>query len=203
MTTLQHLTEDHSQDEQTSSVPGSPANLTALQENVSRLLTSVIFGARSSEFWGKRNPDGFWEKMCQDCLALNLEISSVGSSMTWPKWGIALDGVVMELQMSAQSTGGKESSSLLGTPTTNDAKNSLTESQRGRGTLTAGLLPTPRASQEYKPVRQLSPSEANGSHGTVLVGAIGNELDVATGAGVVLNPRFVEWMMMFPTGWLD
>ena len=276
MTTLQHLTEDHSQDEQTSSVPGSLASLTALQENVSRLVTSVIFGAKSCEYWGKQNPDGSWAKTSQDSLPLNLETSSEGSSMTWPKWGLVSDGVVMELATLGQSTGATGSSSLLGTPTTNDAKNSLTESQRGRGTLTAGLLPTPRSnsemaatinpaehlypnletviaramlptpstfdsmtfkkkdltdkttknghkggrsnlrevefhkmlptprtSQDHKPVRQLAPSEADGSHGTTLVGAIGDELDVETGAGVVLNPRFVEWMMMFPTGWLD
>ncbi len=153
MTTLQHLMDDHSQDEQTSFQPGSLANLTALQENVWRSVTSVIYGAKSCEFWGKRNPDGSWEKTSQDSLALNLDDSSGEWSMTWPKWGIALDGAVMELATLAQSTGGTAYSSLLGTPTTNDAKNSLTESQRGRRTLTADLLPTPRAQCAKAPSR--------------------------------------------------
>jgi hypothetical protein len=65
------------------------------------------------------------------------------------------------------------------------------------------MLPTPRTSQDHKPVRQLSPSEADGSHGITLVGAIGDALDEATGGGGVLNPYFVEAMMMFPSGWLD
>lgn len=65
------------------------------------------------------------------------------------------------------------------------------------------MLPTPRTSQDHKPVRQLCPSEADGTHGITLVGAIGDALDEATGGGGVLNPYFVQNMMGFPTGWLD
>jgi hypothetical protein len=229
MTTLQHLTEDHLQDEQTSFQPGSLVNLTALQENVSRLVTSVIFGAKSCEFWGKRNPGGSWEKTSQDSLALNLDVSSGEWSMTWPRWGLVSDGVCMELATLAQSTGATGSSSLptprsnsamaatinpaahlypnletviarvmLPTPAARDWKG------RGRdGQLPTVLLPTPRTSQDHKPLRQLCPIEANGTHGITLVGAIGDALDVVTGGGGVLNPYFVQKMMGFPTGWLD
>jgi hypothetical protein len=71
------------------------------------------------------------------------------------------------------------------------------------------LLATPRASQDYKPIRQLSPSEADGTHGRTLVADIGNELEVETGNNgesplrLGLNPEFVEAMMGFPTGWTD
>lgn len=65
--------------------------------------------------------------------------------MTWPRWGSVWDGACGELPTLELVTVENESSSL-GTPTVNDSKNSLTESQRGRGTLTAGLLPTPTVS---------------------------------------------------------
>lgn len=247
MTTLQHSTETNAE-ELTWYQPGSHANLTALQENVSRLVTSVIFGAKSCEFWGKRNPDGSWARTSQDCLPLNLDDSSGAWSMTWPKWGLTSDGAVMELATSAQSTGAT-GSSLLPTPRSNSAmaaninpsehlnpnletviaramlptpstfdsmtfkKKDLTDKttknghKGGRSNLREvefhKMLPTPRTSQDHKPVRQLSASEADGSHGVTLVGAIGNELDVATGSGGVLNPSFVSWMMNFPEGWLD
>jgi hypothetical protein len=195
---------------------GSLVNLTALQENVLRLVTSVISGAKSCEFWGKRNPDGSWEKTSQDSLPLNLDDSLAEWSMTWPRWGLVSDGACMELATLVQSTDATGSSSLP-TPQAFDAmtfkKADLTDKttkngkQGGRSNLREvefhKMLPTPRTSQDHKPVRQLSPSEADGSHGITLVGAIGDALDEATGGGGVLNPYFVEAMMMFPSGWLD
>jgi hypothetical protein len=68
------------------------------------------------------------------------------------------------------------------------------------------MLATPTASQDYKAVRPLSPSEANGTHGKTLVGDVGNQLGVGTGESgeserLYLNPEFVETMMGFPIGW--
>lgn len=185
MTTLQHLTEDHSQDEQTSSVPGSPANLTALQENVWRLVTSVIYGAKSCEFWGKRNPDGSWEKTSQDSLALSLDDSSGAWLMTWPRWGLASDGAVMELATLAQSTGAT-GSSLLPTPRSNSA-------------MAANINPSEHLNPNLETViaRAMLPTPSTFDSMTF------KKKDVATGAGVVLNPSFVSWMMNFPEGWLD
>ena len=40
-----------------------------------------------------------------------------------------------------------------------------------------GLLPTPKTSQDFKPIRSLSPSEANGTHGKSLVSAIGDMME--------------------------
>lgn len=95
------------------------------------------------------------------------------------------------------------------------------------------LLPTPTASQDYKPIRRLTPSERAGTHGKSLVGAIGEMMLPTptahlakeagspseytrksptlithfqkrnTGERQVLQPRFVEWMMGFPIGWTD
>jgi len=60
--------------------------------------------------------------------------------------------------------------------------------------------PTPATSQDYKPVRPLIPSEAGGTHGTMLVGAVG---DVDPGSiGGSLNPDWVEQhLMSLPEGW--
>lgn len=61
------------------------------------------------------------------------------------------------------------------------------------------LLATPTASQSYKKIRPLAPSEANGKHGKVLPGSIGEKFP--SYIGMYPNPEFVEWMMGFPPGW--
>ena len=61
------------------------------------------------------------------------------------------------------------------------------------------LLATPTASQSYKKIRQLAPSEANGKHGKVLPGSIGEKFP--SYIGMYPNPAFVEWMMGFPEDW--
>jgi hypothetical protein len=92
------------------------------------------------------------------------------------------------------------------------------------------LLPTPVASQNHKPIRPRTPSEEAGTHGKCLVGEFAEytknlptprtcsamaatinpdaqfpnlETVIAqeTGERGVLNPSFVEAMMMFPEGW--
>lgn len=236
MTISQNSTEPTAE-ELTSYPQDSHVNLTALQENVSRLVTSVIYGPKLCEYWGKRNPDGSWVKTSQDSLALNLEGSSVEWSMIWPRWGLASDGVCLELPILARFTGETESLLLpttrssaamsamlnvypsgakgrlegvmakhyLPTPTTQCAKGGSS----GMSTTDAHslnsmfLLPTPTASQDTKPIRPLIPSEANETHGTMLVGAIGDQLGVETGERGVLNPLFVEAMMGLPEGWTD
>tara|TARA_R110000765_G_scaffold412914_1_gene512739 strand:- start:158 stop:640 length:483 start_codon:yes stop_codon:yes gene_type:complete len=59
--------------------------------------------------------------------------------------------------------------------------------------------PTPATSQLHKPVRPLAPSEANGTHGTMLVGAVGARHPESIGG--TLNPSWVCWMMGIPLGW--
>jgi hypothetical protein len=71
--------------------------------------------------------------------------------------------------------------------------------------MTPPYLPTPAASQMGKPIRPLAPSEADGSHGTMLVGAIGQEIGESgeSPQRLGLNPEFVEVMMNFPVGWTE
>jgi hypothetical protein len=60
-------------------------------------------------------------------------------------------------------------------------------------------LATPSASQNYKPIRPLAPSEATGKHGKVLPGSLGEKWPEHIGKPI--NPQFVEWMMGFPKNW--
>lgn len=61
------------------------------------------------------------------------------------------------------------------------------------------LLATPTTSQNYKPIRELCPSEANGNHGKTLPGSIGEHFPEHIGKKI--NPQFVEWMMGLPEDW--
>jgi hypothetical protein len=64
-----------------------------------------------------------------------------------------------------------------------------------------GLWGTPTTSQDFKPIRKLAPSEANGTHGTILVGSIGKEHPNLIGR--YLKPLVTEWLMGWPIGWTD
>lgn len=63
----------------------------------------------------------------------------------------------------------------------------------------AAQWPTPTVSQDHKLVRPLAPSGANGTHGTMLVGALGQTNPELIGGQ--LNPMWVEWLMGWPLGW--
>ena len=67
---------------------------------------------------------------------------------------------------------------LWATPTVNNSKNNAGPSQMDRHgpalDVQVTQWPTPATSQDFKPIRQLAPSEEDGTHGTMLVGAVGN-----------------------------
>jgi len=311
---LEHLTELNSE-ALTSSAVASHVSLTPWLEAARRLVTSVISGERSSALWGKRNPDGSWERTSQDSLALNLEDSSGEWSMTWPRFGTVWDSACMEHPTLERFTAATVSSSLptptvedhktdgdltvqkwadaitdgvappssvqrlrnavllptpqamdcndrqksekwkgddlvstikdlarrgelLPTPQAWDAKDyhaakpeivKTREQQKKRGggcanlaermaatgncyagmgnahAMTSPYLPTPAASQMGKPIHPLAPSEVDGSHGTMLVGAIGQVIgeNGESPQRLGLNPEFVEAMMGLPIGWTD
>lgn len=69
---------------------------------------------------------------------------------------------------------------------------------RGIGWL---LLPSTRASQDYKPIRKQTPQEHSGHHGNTLPGGIG--IICPELIGRYINPRFSEWLMGYPVGWTD
>lgn len=86
------------------------------------------------------------------------------------------------------------------TPTANDAKNSLTDSQRGRGTLTANLVerlwPTPRTAG-------MCGGTGNWNQLKDKCESIEEARKMGAGNGGQLNPTWVEWLMGYPLGWTD
>jgi hypothetical protein len=91
----------------------------------------------------------------------------------WPRWGLMRNGVSYQQQTLVRHTLESES----------------------------GLWGTPTASQDYKPVRKLLPSEADVTHGTILVGSIGKEHPHLIGK--YLKPLVTEWLMGWPLEWTD
>lgn len=63
------------------------------------------------------------------------------------------------------------------------------------------LWPSPRASQDFKPIRKQTPQEKCGKHGNALCAGIGIANPELIGQHI--NPRFSEWLMGFPEGWTD
>jgi hypothetical protein len=93
----------------------------------------------------------------------------------------------------------KKKEKIWATPTANDAKNSLTESQRGRGTLTArlveSLFPTPTTPR---------PHDSENTAGKYMAGQKQKDLTYAVAQeGGQLNPDWVEALMGYPQGWTD
>ena len=92
-------------------------------------------------------------------------------SETWPRWGSMRNGECWERQTLAHRT----------------------------SEIASGLWGTPTTSQDYKPVRKLTPSEANGTHGVILVGSVGESYPNLIGR--YLKPLVTEWLMGWPLGW--
>ena len=61
------------------------------------------------------------------------------------------------------------------------------------------FLASPRASQDFKPIRKLTPQEKHGKHGLTLCASLG--IIFPECIGQYINPQFAEWMMGFPLGW--
>lgn len=60
-------------------------------------------------------------------------------------------------------------------------------------------LASPRASQDFKPIRKQTPQEHGGKHGQTLCSSLG--IIFPERIGQYINPQFAEWMMGFPLGW--
>ena len=61
------------------------------------------------------------------------------------------------------------------------------------------FLASPRASQDFKPIRRQTPQEHSGKHGQTLCSSLG--IIFPERIGQYINPQFAEWMMGFPLGW--
>lgn len=146
------------------------------QENVSAAKTSVGCGQSTLDSFGKPTPLGLLLRM----LPLSPVFQSSGKYTKTLNPKITKSGFcIYELQMSAPHTSAP-AVSWLPTPTASDhkrAKVSPADVMRKSPGLPglpvfAAMLPTPTASQDYKPIREMSPSEKNGTHGVMLCAAL-------------------------------
>jgi len=212
---------------QSSSAAGSPVSRTVLQENVKRLVMSVILRENSKGSFARLNPDGSLLKMSRGYAQANLDGFLESSCMIFPKWGIVSDGVAGELSILEPATGGN---GYLLLPTVL-ANNLECRGKEYCGTRHAmklhqaiNLIPTcqSRESGNYmyangdhgKPVATLTGKIAllptctsrdhkdTGKMENVPVNALlGREL--GKNHGMKLQPAFAEWMMGFPQDWTD
>lgn len=111
---------------------------------------------------------------------------------------LSLDGAVSLFP--TPEARGFETKRLWGTPTANDAKNSLTGSQAGRGTLTAHVVetlwPTPRTAGMCGGTGNWAQLKKNAA-------SIEEVRQMGAGNGEQLNPDWVEALMGYPKGWTD
>ena len=212
----------------TSSPGVSLASLTRLQESVKGLVTSVTSGRSSGESLAKLNPDGLWLKTYQGFSRPMLDGSLEPFSLTWPRWGTLLAGVLSGLSTWERGTDGIESSlwptartrGLLGGSGSREMVQTLVENgklseQEATDMLGVKLFPTPQSRDwkgqshrgQYAPgdclpnaVMFPTPS-ANNSTGQGEHGEGGPNLQTVVSGQ--LNPTWVEWLMGFPEGWTD
>jgi hypothetical protein len=140
----------------------SPASPIALQENVRRLVMSVIYGASAPGSQMSLDPAGASLKTCRDYFRANAAASSPAWSVTWPRWGIASDGVFGELATLEHRTAANESSSWP-TPVASTNRKSANAMQSSIGTGIRRSSP-PGLEQAVELAAGIIPKELEGMH---------------------------------------
>jgi len=161
------------------SLAASPASRGQSQGDRQGWTMSVGSGRISDRFLGMFNPEGRFLKTSPDFF----EADSDPSSVTLPRSGSMRSGQVFEQPMSAHRTGGKESS-FWATPTASDDEHKVTVNS-----LQPGLV-----------------GEVDRFSGRPVQEAlkIGGKLSKSDQTSLPrLNPKFVEWLMGWPQGWLE
>ena len=187
----------------------------------------VGYGLSAPVFLGTFSPDTPSLKTSQTCLTEEMEIGLSEFCGTFPKSGMMQSGTVYELQTLARPTGGNESG-LFATPTATANQGSPSMQKR----YSRPFFPTPTASlagaeKNWKPTRpsghraqmtlqtfvKMYPTPTARDYKDV-----GNNLNIYRNKrqdsqlGIVvkrletggsLNPKFVEWLMGFPTDHTD
>lgn len=127
----------------------------------------------------------------------------------WSKKVITAQCFLYQLSPSVRGISDKEYLSLP-TPTASDHKGGRTPQTSAlcgrteRNNLrdyVRHIHATPTASQNHKKIRNLTPSEANGTHGKILPGSLGEHYPETIGR--YPNPQFLEWMQGYPIGWTE
>jgi hypothetical protein len=174
-------------------------SLIALQENVKHLMMNVICGRKQQKGFAFLNQNGFWVKMCQGYYQVRMDGFLEEFSGTWPRWGTVSDGAAMELDVLELRTKGK-GYSLLPTPTATDSKGGRTPEASKKAGRTARnnlrdfirhFYATPTASQNFKPIRALAPSEISESPVLGVDDGIPDRVDRSIALGNAVVPQQV------------
>lgn len=182
----------------------SPVSLTALQEKVKAIATSVICGAKLQELSASLDRSGSSVRIRPVYFQERISGISDGYSMTLPRWGIASGGEYGELATSERRTSATECLSwrteTFPTPTVADSKNvGFNGSHQFNLHKYIAVFPTPQAtswgcSGARKQLRELQAADKITES---------EYYQMTAGNGGKLNPTWVEWLMGFPLGWID
>lgn len=142
---------------------GSLASLTALQESVWLLLTSVISGENLQGSFARLDQSGCWEKTLQGYSQASMDGSLDEFSGTWTRWGIVLDGQAYE-HPGPEPFIDESGYSLLPTPSACDCKG--TSKNRFNGSSIAHYNRT----AERLRIGLDCPTYTNPNYGEVLMG---------------------------------
>ena len=177
-----------------------------MQETERELMMTDGSGPISSKFLGQFTPNGRFLKTSPDFF----EVDSAPSSLILPRSGSMRSGSLFEQVRSAHRIAGN-ASSFWPTAVADEVK-SGTRNHQGRSlNKEVHTWATPTASDdEHKvTVNSLQPGlvgDVDRFHGRPVQKAlkIGGKLSKSDQTSLPrLNPRFVEWMMGWPEGWLE
>jgi hypothetical protein len=201
----------------TSSMGDSPVRISVLQElEKAWKVCEAAFFTKLCGWPKKSSPNSYSLKMSQPS---ELE-AWIAFSKNLPRQGMTVDGQCYPLRMWEPIIKEKDGF-YLPSPTASDGtmgaiigkedrfrytKNGTIRHYYKTGknrSLTLGrwvkFWPTPAASQIHKKIRPQAPSEAKNEHGTMTVGEMGRRHPETIGG--YLNPKWVEWLMGYPTEW--
>lgn len=184
-----------------SSLEDSPANLIRLLAGVKAKTMTVTSGPTRRELLARYDPATCSWRMCQDSLpgVDTPRVMSGRSYQTLPAWGMTANGELWALEMSGRPT--KETGGgAWPTPQASDViegfSNSKAHTKQWNGLNTLPLM-------------AISPCPANFLRGLQAPGSgIGGQTSSPDGPNSLqqskrhLNPRFVEWLMGVPIGWV-
>ena len=152
----------------------SPVSPIVLQENAKAQMTPVTYGESSPELFASLNQHGYWLKTSQGFFQPNLDGTSDPFSETWPRSGTMRSGNAYRLQPLALPTVGTESGSSLKEWYPTPIVSDA------KGASTERFKGSPKCRGNLREVLRTGPTD-----------------------GLYPHPKFVEWLMGFPTGFTD
>lgn len=174
-------------------------------------LPAPVFGESMPGLFANLNQDGLWLKTwqgyCQSLLPGFVEEGSELYSETWPKWGIVLDGLAMELPMLERHI--NESECLLWHTSDCSDRRSLKSKQQGVNNQVKAYWRTPQSHNGAQgPKSKMFYEEClkTGQSAITLVDQVKNQLANKVKLNKTegqLNADWVELLMGLPIGWTD